>query len=101
MLEKKLSKNGYKKIAMERIEVLLEESGKNLCDDIESSRRDIELAEAIAKRMDITLPAEIKRSYCKKCKTPYSHKTTVRLKNGISNIKCSHCGNIRRLPYRN
>ena len=64
------------------------------------SRRYLGIMEAIAKRMDITLPANIKRSYCKKCLTLYGTDSMVRLNNGLIVLTCQNCNNVRRIPYR-
>ncbi len=85
------------KISNERINKLYNEALK--CSDMDLSRRYITLMESIAKRMDITLERRIKLSYCKKCKTPYNN-FNMRVKNGVIDIKCNYCGNIRRLPVR-
>ncbi len=66
----------------------------------ELSRRYVEISRRIAKRMDLTIPSYLKRRFCKSCNTPYSYGSVIRLKNGLVTVKCSSCGNIRRLPYR-
>ncbi|PYB67795.1 ribonuclease P [Thermoplasma sp. Kam2015] len=58
-------------------------------------RRYIIQMERIAKRMDITLPAIIKRSYCKRCKNPYRGEI-IRIKKNLVTVKCPVCGDIRR-----
>lgn len=63
------------------------------------SARYIDMMERLGRRMDYTLPPSIKRSYCKKCKVPYGGNARVRLKRNILLVTCSHCGNIRRIPY--
>lgn len=55
--------------------------------------------ENISIRFDLTLPMEIKRSFCKKCKTPYDEKMTLRCRNSNVVLKCGKCGDIRRIPY--
>ena len=64
------------------------------------SRRYIRISRKIAERMDITIPAYLKRRYCKNCNTTYNHGSQVRLKDGLVTVKCSNCGDIRRIPYR-
>ncbi len=63
------------------------------------SRRYMSMAERIGKRMDMTLPAEIKRSYCKRCATIYGAETRIRLKKRMLEITCAECGDVRRIPY--
>ncbi len=86
-------------IAIERIEKLSKLA--RVTPDKEYSRRYMRLAETLAKRIDISLPTDIKRSFCKKCGLPYGKLTKVRLKRGLCIITCSHCNDLRRIPYRN
>lgn len=87
-----------REIALERIHGLYKLS--NSTDNKDLARRYIEIMVRISKRMDITLSREIKRTYCKKCFSPYSRDSTIRLKNGLVVIQCRSCGTIRRIPYR-
>ncbi|MHB1470096.1 MAG: ribonuclease P protein component 4 [Thermoplasmataceae archaeon] len=66
--------------------------------DYELSSNCLLIMENIASRLDITLTKEIKRSYCKKCKTPYRN-CRIRLRKGIISVTCNNCGDIRRIPY--
>ncbi|AKA49533.1 hypothetical protein IX51_10990 [uncultured archaeon] len=87
-------------IAKERISILHRISMGEKDTDIASARKHVEMMEAIAKRTDITLPPGIKRSYCKKCKTPYGAETRLRIKKGkIMLLSCGSCGDRRRLVY--
>ncbi len=88
-----------KDVARERI---LELSGlSRKTSDLKLEKRYMRLAESIAKRMDMPLPINIKRSYCKKCGHPYSKLTRIRIKRGLCLVTCSHCNDIRRIPYKN
>ncbi|OWP55836.1 MAG: hypothetical protein B2I17_09115 [Thermoplasmatales archaeon B_DKE] len=91
-----LSKKDAELIARDRIKSLVELAAASH----EMEPRYIALAESIARRMDITLPQSIKRSYCKRCKHLYDGKSRMRIKKGIVTITCSHCSDVRRLPYR-
>lgn len=86
-------------IAKDRIEYLHGLALRNASSDVRLSQSSIIIMERLALRFDITLSPKIKRSYCKKCKTPYSSDTRIRLKDGLSIITCGKCGDIRRLPY--
>ncbi|WMT51951.1 MAG: ribonuclease P [Ferroplasma sp.] len=82
-------------ISLERINTLFSEAMKT--DNIELSRRYIKIMEKIGMRMNITVDKNIKRMYCKICKTPYRN-ISVKVKNKMVLIHCPYCGNIRRIP---
>lgn len=90
-----LSKKDAQRIARERISGLVHMARKHH----EMSTRYLSIAENIAKRMDITLPKEIKRAYCKSCKHPYDGNSRIRVKEGLVTVKCAYCDNVRRIPY--
>lgn len=88
-------------IAKERIRILHEMSLKEKETEPGYARIHIGIMERIARRTDITLPQAIKRSYCKKCSTPYGKEARLRLKRGkILLLTCSECGDTRRFDYR-
>jgi ribonuclease P protein subunit RPR2 len=86
-------------LAIDAIESLFTMANETRSINENRSKRYVSIAEKIAARMDITLEREIKRSYCKKCKTIYGSDTQIRLSNKILTIKCGHCGSIRRIHY--
>ena len=86
-------------VAMERVFKLSRLAGKSA--DPQYRKRYMRLAETIAKRMDMSLPLDIKRSYCKKCGNPYGKLARVRVKRGICIVTCGNCNDLRRWPYRN
>lgn len=90
-----------KDIALERIVLLhsIAEQSRNSAPELSS--RYMTLAETIAKRMDMSLPLGIKRSYCKKCGHCYDTSSRVRIRKGLCTVTCGHCQDIRRIPYRN
>lgn len=88
-----------KDIAMERI-IRLSKLARETS-DIRFSKRYVRLAETIAKRVDMSLPVDIKRSFCKKCGQTYGKLTKVRIKRGLCIVTCEHCNDLRRIPYRN
>lgn len=87
-------------LARERIGILHDLSMRESQSSGGRPIRYIAIMESLARRMDITLPAYIKRSYCKKCKIPYGPETAIRIKRGkILQVKCSGCGDVRRFSY--
>lgn len=97
---KKIHELDTVKIARERIAYLFNLARETFRNDPELAVESISVMERIALRFDITLPQEIKRFYCKKCKNPYSGYSKLRLYEGMMEIRCHHCGNIRRIPYK-
>jgi len=96
-----MSKNrNVNQLALDRIGILYDMAGRKKVTDPLLSKRYIIISESIGKKMDITLPRYVKRSYCKKCKMLYSTADKIRLKKGLITITCSKCGNVRRIPYK-
>lgn len=91
-----ISKKDAERIARERISGLVFMARSNH----EMSTRYLSIAENIAKRMDITLPKDIKRAYCKSCKHPYDGSSRIRVKGGLVTVKCAYCEDVRRIPYK-
>lgn len=90
-----------KGMAFERMYNLFEQAKVKKSVDPGLSSSYMRLAERIGKRMDLSVPKEIKRFYCKGCGIPYGKNTRIRIKKGLCIVTCTHCGNIRRIPYRN
>lgn len=67
--------------------------------DPQLARRYNEMITLIAKRMDFTLPQDVKRNFCKRCYSTYGSSAGIRLKQGVVQITCPSCGDVRRLPY--
>jgi ribonuclease P protein subunit RPR2 len=94
--EKKLEK----KIALERIEILLNRAQKIKFEDYELARRYVELARRIATKYRLRIPKEM-RQFCKKCGYPYRHdRIRVRVAKSRIIITCLNCGFVRRIPIR-
>ncbi len=90
-----------KKIARERISILLSRAEQVKFEDYELARRYVELAKKIAMRYRIRLPKYQKRTFCKKCLYPYRHdRVRVRIRKSRVMITCLNCGFVRRIPIR-
>ena len=95
-----------KELARERIEILLALAWKIIHKDEALARRYVEIAFKIAAKARLRLPREIKRRYCRKCKTPLVPGLTARfrIKRGCGGLRlvvtCLKCGYIRRYPLR-
>ncbi|MEM5875278.1 MAG: ribonuclease P [Candidatus Aenigmatarchaeota archaeon] len=96
--------NWQRKIAKERIEILLELAEKEVKKNPERSKRYVELARIIGKRYNIRLTKEQKNKFCKKCNIilipGFSMKTWLDSKNKTKVVKCLFCKNLYRIPYK-
>ena len=93
-----------KKIARERIRILLGLAEQEIYSHPERSRRYAELAKKIGMRYRVRIPKKYKRKICRKCGAylkPGAN-CTVRLipKERCVSWKCSECGAERRYSYR-
>jgi|Deesub1362A_J573_1020465.scaffolds.fasta_scaffold00137_53 ribonuclease P protein subunit RPR2 len=90
-----------RKIAKERISILLNMADKMKFEDYALARRYVELAKKIAMRYRIRISKDQKRNFCKKCLYPYRHdRVRVRVRKSRVMITCLNCGFIRRIPIR-
>ncbi len=88
---------GLINISRERIYILFNEAENTT--DIALARRYISLMEKIGMRMNITIDATIKHSYCKNCKAPYKN-PKISLKNKMVQVRCPYCSEVRRIPFK-
>lgn len=98
---RKKNKDLSKKIAEERIVILLEMAEQNFKTHPERTKRYVELARAIGMRYQVRLTRDQKRRICKHC---YSwlvpgDNCRIRLKNGTILTTCGACGKMSRRPY--
>lgn len=93
-----------RKIAEERIERLfkradkrIEEGGEELAD------RYVELALKIGMKHNVSVPSELRKSYCHECESYLKPgiNCTVRVnsRNSTVNYRCEECGEINRYGY--
>ena len=88
-MERKL--NGKQKIALERIWRLFELAKNDT--NAKHSKRYISLAKRIGEKMRVSIPKELKESYCKKC---YSVKVETKKEKPFLVVKCKECGFVKR-----
>jgi len=102
----RMVKKHLEDIARERIAILLKLAGEALETDEELARRYVDLAFRIAAKARLKLPRNVKRRYCRRCKTPLVPGRTarVRIKRGSGGqrlvVTCLRCGYIRRYPLK-
>lgn len=93
----------FKRIARERIAILMKLADSEARDHPERSRRYAELAKKIGKRYKVRIPKKYKRRVCKKCGSYMKpgFNCTVRLvpKERCAVWRCAKCGSERRYPY--
>jgi len=93
-----------KKIARERIKILLDLAKKEVRKNPDRARRYIELARTIGKRYNVRLTKKQKESFCKYCNTPlipgYTSKVWIDSKTKTIVVKCLNCNKIFRKPYK-
>ncbi len=84
-------------IAKERIEILFKQAKL----EPKMANRYIQLARKIAMKARISIPKELKRKFCKHCKT-YFQKANykIRLKKGKKHYWCLTCKKLTRVPYK-
>ncbi len=91
-----------KKIASERIEILMQKAEEIFARDKKRANRYAELARKIGMRYNLRLPKKWRRRICRKCLAflkPDSN-CRVRIYKGRVIITCLECKNVVRLPYR-
>ncbi len=95
------NKNLERRIADERIILLMKLAEKEAISNPERARRYVTMARRIAMKYRRKMPSEYRRRFCKKC---FSFFTTsncrIRIRRGIKSILCLNCGWRRRIPYR-
>ncbi|MCK4635040.1 MAG: ribonuclease P [Candidatus Aenigmarchaeota archaeon] len=92
-----------KRIARERISILLKLAEREVSAHKERSKRYVELARKIGMRYKVRLPKKYKRKICKSCNAYLKPgvNCTVRLvpKERCVVWRCVECGRERRYPY--
>ena len=90
-----------RKIAMERMEILIENAIINAKTNPELSQRQAFLAKRISTRHKIKMPYDLKMVFCKKCKSFIAPGVNSRIRLGRASVKsirisCNLCGHIYR-----
>ncbi|MFB5607813.1 MAG: RNase P subunit, partial [Candidatus Nitrosomaritimum yanchengensis] len=62
-------KHSLRKIAMERMQILIENAISNARKDPELSQRQAHLARRLSTRHNIRMPYDLRMVFCKKCKS--------------------------------
>lgn len=90
-----------RKIALERMEILLNHAIKNSREDPKLSQRQASLAKKISTKHRIRMPYDLRILYCKKCKSFIAPGVNSKIRLGRTSVKsiritCNFCGHIYR-----
>ena len=94
-------KSTVRKIAMERMQILIENATTNAKTNPELSQRQAYLARRISTRHKIRMPYDLRMAFCKKCKSFIAPGINSRIRLGRTSIKsirisCNLCGHTYR-----
>ncbi len=94
-------KKSQKDLALQRIEILVQNALESVKSDAELAQKQAMLAKKISNKFRVRLPYEIRQLYCKKCKRFIVPSIGARVRIGRSNVKavritCLRCGHIYR-----
>ncbi len=94
-------KSAVRKIAMERMQILIENAITNAKKNPELSARQAYLARRISTRHKIRMPYELRMVFCKKCKSFIAPGINSRIRLGRASVKsiritCNLCGHTYR-----
>lgn len=98
------NKHDFKKIGLERIEILFKNAERRFKLNPVLANRYIYLARKIAMKYRIRIPKHLKRKFCKKCYKYLLPGVNCRIRTKkeqqVVIIKCLECNAIMRYPYR-
>ena len=94
-------KPAVKKIAFERMQILIDNAISNAQKNPELSQRQANLARRISTRHKIRIPYDLRIVFCKKCKSFIAPGINSRIRLGRSSVKsiritCNFCGHTYR-----
>lgn len=91
-----------KKIALERIKQLFKEADDIFKENPKRANRYVELARKIAMKVNLKMPREIKRKFCKHCYSYLKPGINSRIRNYKSRITiyCNKCKKFTRIPIK-
>lgn len=99
---KRVNKNKLKEIAAERVRTLFQQAEQVFGTDKALANRYVHLARKIAMKVQLQLPKELKRKYCKFC---YAYlrpgvNSRSRIRKGKVIISCFECKKFMRVMVR-
>jgi ribonuclease P protein subunit RPR2 len=102
---RRIAKRTSRRIALERMEILLELAKKTAPQSIELAQRYVDLARRIGMRYKVRLPPELRRLICRRCKGLIIPGLNARVRiqqrrEAHIAITCLSCGGINRIPLK-
>ena len=96
----KRERSSHQKVAQEHVAELHKMQKEHLHTDRARAQRYTDLIRRISMKFRMRLPREVKRSYCKHCKTVLvpSQNCRVRVQNGKVVYTCFTCKKFTRIP---
>ncbi|MDO8480794.1 MAG: ribonuclease P protein component 4 [Nanoarchaeota archaeon] len=100
-MSRKVPRAKVQSIAKERIEKLFEEAEAAFAKHPERSDRYAQLAWAISTKNKLRMPRELKRKFCRHCKSFWMPGKTVRVRTQEGHVvfTCLVCKHQTRVPY--
>ncbi|NNL58926.1 MAG: RNase P subunit [Nitrosopumilus sp.] len=94
-------KHSLRKIAMERMQILIENAISNASKNPDLSQRQASLARRISTKHKIRMPYQLRMVFCKKCKSFIAPGINSRIRLGRASVKsiritCNFCGHTYR-----
>ncbi len=96
----KKDKGQVREIADRRIKKLFAMAKEEASKRPELAIRYVKLAREMARKTQTKIPKDLKRSFCKKCRIPFTTASRVRTKNGFLVYACASCGEKRRFMIK-
>ncbi len=96
-----IMKPSLKKLALERMQILIDNAVSNSRLNPKLAERQGELAKKISTKYRVSMPYPLKITFCKKCKKFIAPGVNSRIRLGRSSVKsirisCNFCGHIYR-----
>lgn len=91
----------YRRIGLERIEILFNEADKIFRKNPDLAKKYVIIARKIAMRLKLRFPKDIKRRFCKECSAYLKFGVNCRIRTRDRTVvyKCYSCGHVTRIPF--
>lgn len=95
-------KQDNKKLALERVKQLFREADSIFKESPKLANRYVQIARRIAMKINLRLPKELKRKFCKHCYSYLKPGVNSRIRNYKSRVTiyCNNCKKFTRIPIK-